>query len=60
MKKLKLRQWVKVLLFWLLLLLLFFILKDLITKKEVITTEGKNYTCNGSIIKVCAGYNYDI
>ena len=35
-------------------------IKDLFTRKEVIITEGKNYTCNGNfLIQVCAGKDYE-
>ena len=60
MKKLKLRKWVKVVLVGLVILLLTIIIKDMITKKTIVISEGKNYTCYGSIVQVCNGIDYDI
>ena len=60
MKKLKLKLWVKVVLYILFLMLLSYIIISLFNKKEVIITEGKNYTCHGSkIFQVCSGVDYD-
>lgn len=61
MKKLKLRRWVKVAFLFFVLMLICYILISLITKKTVVITEGKNYTCHGSIIfQVCSGINYEV
>lgn len=61
MKKLKLRRWVKVAIFIIGIMLLFYIIVSLFTKKTVIITEGKNYTCHGSsIFQVCSGINYEV
>lgn len=60
MKKLKLKWWVKVVLFILLMILLSYIIISLFTKKTVIITEGKNYTCYGlKLFQVCSGVDYD-
>ena len=60
MKKLRLKRWVKVAIYLLIIFILIIIIKDLFTKKEVIITEGKNYTCNGNfILQVCNGVDYD-
>ena len=60
MKKLKLRRWVKVVIFIIGIMLLSYIIVSLFTKKTVVITEGKNYTCHGSIIfQVCSGVDYD-
>ena len=60
MKKLKLKKWVKVVLYVLLLILLSYIIVSLFKTKEVIITEGKNYTCYGSkLLQVCHGITYD-
>ena len=60
MKKLKLRLWVKVVLYILFLILLSYIIISLFNKKEVVITEGKNYTCYGSkIFQICNGVDYD-
>lgn len=56
----KLRKWVRVLIVIIFLLLLFIIVKDIFTRKTITITEGKKYTCYGSIVKVCNGINYDI
>lgn len=59
MKKLKLKWWVKVVLYILFLILLTYIIVSLFTKKTVVVTEGKNYTCYGSkILQVCSGVDY--
>ena len=60
MKKLKLRLWVKVVLYILFLILLSYIIISLFNKKEVVITTGKNYTCYGSkIFQICNGVDYD-
>ena len=60
MKKLKLKLWVKVVLYILFLILLSYIIISLFNKKEVVITEGKNYTCYGSkIFQICNGVDYD-
>lgn len=60
MRKLKLRRWVKVAMFIIGIMLLFYIILSLFTKKTVIITEGKNYTCHGSfILQVCSGTTYE-
>ena len=60
MKKKKLKRWVKVVLYFIIVITIIIILKDLFTKKEVIITEGKNYTCHGNFIfQVCGGIDYD-
>lgn len=60
MKKLKLKWWVKVVLYILFLILLSYIIISLFKTKTVTITEGKNYTCYGSrIFQVCSGVDYD-
>lgn len=60
MKKLKLRRWVKVVLFIIGIMLLFYIIISLFTKKTVIITESENYTCRGSyLFQVCSGVSYE-
>lgn len=60
-KKLQLKWWVKVVMYILFLILLSYIIVSLFKKKEVIITEGKNYTCYGSFIfQVCSGINYEV
>lgn len=59
MKKLKLRAWVKVVLFNLYMFVLFLILHDLTTHKTIINEVGKHYTCYGTLIQVCSGETYD-
>ena len=52
----KLRKWVKVVLF----VLFLYIIISLFTQKEVIIERGKNYTCYGSkIFQVCSGETYE-
>lgn len=58
--KLKLRSWVKVVLFSLFMFVLFLMIYDLRTHKTIINEVGKNYTCYGSVIQVCSGENYDV
>lgn len=57
--KLKLKQWVLVVLYILFLIILGLIIKSIFRTKTIIVTEGKNYTCFGNIIQVCRGRNYD-
>ena len=58
--KLKLRNWVKVAVKILMLLLIFYIISSLFIEKEVVISEGKNYTCYGSkLLQVCNGENYE-
>lgn len=60
MKKLKLKRWVKVVINFLVLILLIYIIVSLFTKKTVVITEGKNYTCHGSyLFQVCSGTTYE-
>lgn len=60
MKKLRLKKWVKVMIYLIIVITIIIIIKDLFTRKEVIITEGKNYTCNGNfLLKVCSGTDYD-
>lgn len=60
MKKLKIKKWVKVVLYFIIVIAIVIILKDLFTKKEIIITEGKNYTCHGNFIfQVCSGRTYE-
>lgn len=60
MKKLKLKWWVKVVLYILFLIILSYIIISLFKTKEVVITEGKNYTCYGSkLLQVCHGVDYD-
>ena len=60
MKKLRLKKWVKVVLYLICIIVIVITIKDMFTKKEVVITEGKNYTCNGNfILKVCSGSDYD-
>lgn len=59
--KLKLKKWVKVVLIFLFLMFWGFIIIGWFTKKEVVITEGKNYTCVGfKVIQLCSGVDYDI
>ena len=61
MKKLKLKLWVKVVLYILFLIFLSYVIISLFHTKEVVITKGKNYTCYGSkILQVCYGESYDI
>lgn len=55
MKKVKLRRWVKVVLFILLLALIIYCGYRLFTKKTIYVTPAGTYMCNGSIIQVCGG-----
>ena len=56
-KKLKLKRWVLVVAF---LILVSYLIISLFTKKTIVITEGKNYTCYGSVIlQVCSGEDYD-
>lgn len=60
MKRLKLKWWVKVVLYILFLILLSYIIISLFKTKETVITEGKNYTCYGSkLFQVCHGVDYD-
>lgn len=60
MKKMRLKRWVKVMLYIIIVITIIITIKDLFTRKEIIITEGKNYTCNGNfLIQVCAGIDYD-
>ena len=60
MNKLKLKKWVKVVIYLVIVITFIITIKDLFTKKEVIITEGKNYTCNGNfLIQVCRGKDYE-
>ena len=60
MKKLKLKRWVKVVIYIMILIILSYIIISFFNKKEVIITEGKNYTCYGAkIFQVCSGTTYD-
>lgn len=60
MRNLRLKKWVKVILNMIFIILLIYIIVSLFTKKEVIITEGKNYTCYGSkILQVCSGKTYE-
>ena len=60
MKKLKLKRWVKVVLYVLFLILLSYIIISLFKTKETVITEGKHYTCYGSkLFQVCSGVDYD-
>lgn len=60
MKKKRLKMWVKVVLLIIGIMVLFYIIISLFTKKRVVITEGKNYTCYGSkILEVCSGIDYD-
>lgn len=60
MKKLRLKKWVKVIIYLVIVITIIITIKDLFTKKEVIITEGKNYTCVGNkILQVCSGKDYD-
>ena len=58
--KLKLKRWVKVLLYFLFLLLVILTIKNMITRKTIVNEEGKHYICYGRIIQVCSGENYDV
>ena len=58
--KLKLRRWVKVVLYLLLIFVMIVILNDLTKHKTIINEVGKSYVCYGSVIQVCRGENYDI
>ena len=58
--KLKLRNWVKVMLFILFIFVFSIILRDLKNNKTIINEIGKHYICYGSVIQVCSGENYDV
>lgn len=61
MRKLRLKRWVLVVAFLFLVVVTIYVIVSLFTKKTVIVTEGKNYTCYGStILQVCSGYDYDV
>lgn len=60
MKKVKLRKWVKVVLFLIFIFDLFLVTYDLKNHKTIINEIGKNYICYGSVIQICSGENYDI
>lgn len=57
--KLKLKRWVKVIAYFILVIITLLWIISLFTKKTVVITEGKNYTCYGAIIEVCSGITYD-
>lgn len=60
MRKLRLRRWVLVVTYFILVIITLYVIVSLFTKKTVIVTEGKNYTCYGSaILQVCSGESYD-
>lgn len=60
MKKLKLKRWVRVVIYIIVLIILSYIIISFFNKKEVIITEGKNYTCHGSkLLQVCSGTTYE-
>ena len=56
----KLRLWVKVVLFILFMFVLFLISYDLKTHKTIVNEIGKHYICYGSVIQVCSGEDYDV
>lgn len=58
--KLKLKRWVKVVMFSLFMFVLFLIIHDLRTHKTIINEVGKHYTCYGSVIQICSGEDYDV
>ena len=60
MNKLRLKVWVKVVLFTLFIFVLILIIYDLKNHKTIVNEVGKHYTCYGSVIQVCSGENYDI
>ena len=60
MKKLKLKAWVKVVLFLLFIFVFSLITNDIINNKTIINEVGKHYTCYGRVIQICYGENYDI
>ena len=55
MKKMKLRKWVKVVLFIMLIALIVYFGYRLFTKKTIYTTPGGTYVCNGTLVQVCSG-----
>ena len=57
--KMKLKGWVKVVAYFILVIITLLWIISLFTKKTVVITEGKNYTCYGVIIEVCSGITYD-
>ena len=56
----RLRKWVKVVLYFLFLIIVILIIKNMFTNKITVITEAKNYTCYGTIVKVCRGDDYDL
>lgn len=60
MKKLKLKRWVLVGLHIILVTIIIYLIICLFTRKVTVISEGKNYTCYGSIVlRVCSGEDYD-
>lgn len=57
--KMKVKRWVKVVVYFILVIITLLWIVSLFTKKTVVITEGKNYTCYGSVIQVCSGKTYD-
>ena len=57
--KLKLRKWVKVVIYVLFLLVFSLITRDLFKHKTVVNEVGKHYVCYGSVIQVCSGETYE-
>lgn len=60
MKKLKLKGWVKVVLFIIFIFDLLLISYDLINHKTIVNEIGKHYTCHGTVIQICSGEDYDL
>lgn len=57
--KIKLKAWVKVVLFLIFIFDLFLIGYDLKNHKTIVNEVGKHYTCYGTLIQVCSGEDYD-
>ena len=57
--KLKLKRWVKVILYLLVIVLLIISIKDIFTKKTIVNEVGKHYICYGSFIQICNGETYE-
>ena len=58
--KLKLRGWVKVVLYTLFIFVLVLVVYDIKNHKTIVNEIGKHYTCYGSVIQVCSGTDYDV
>lgn len=59
MKKLKLKVWVKVVLFTLFIFVLSLMIYDIKNHKTIVNEVGKHYVCYGKVIQFCSGEDYD-